>query len=95
MNEDPQHRAARWKAFYDEDGGLRDVIDAMCRAYFDRHASLGVREHDKHYALSLAAKVAREIEGHIRGIVDTGKIDEHRAHARRIEDLPAVKRRWI
>ena len=95
MSEDKQHRAARWKAFYEEPGGLRDLIDAMCHAYFERHGSLGVREHDKHYALSLAAKVARELEAHVKGIVDTGAIEAHRAHARRVEELPASRRRWI
>lgn len=95
MIEDKQHRASRWKAFYEEPGGLRDVIDGMCHAYFERHASLGVKEHDKQYALSLAHKVAREMETHIKGIVDSGTIEAHRAHARRIEELPAAKRRWI
>lgn len=95
MSEDKLHRAGRWKAFYDEEGGLRDVLDGMCQAYFERHASLGVKEHDKQYALSLANKVARELQAHIVAIVETGKLEEHRAHARRIEELPAAKRRWI
>lgn len=95
MIEDKVHRAGRWKAFYEEKGGLRDVIDDMCLSYFERHASLGVRDHDKQYALSLANKVAREIEAHIKSIVDTGTIEAHRAHAKRIEELPAPKRRWI
>lgn len=95
MTEDKLHRAQRWQAFYEEPGGLRDVLDGMCQAYFERHASLGVHEHDKQYALSLANKVARELSGHIRTIIDTGKLDEHRDHARKIEALPAKQRRWI
>ena len=90
MSEDKLHRAGRWKAFYDEEGGLRDVLDGMCQAYFERHASLGVKEHDKQYALSLANKVARELQAHIVAIIETGKLEEHRAHARRIEELPAA-----
>ena len=95
MTEDKLHRAGRWKAFYEEEGGLRDVLDGMCHAYFERHASLKVNEHDKQYALSLANKVARELDAHIRSIVETGKLEAHRDHARRIEQLPAAKRRWI
>ena len=45
--------------------------------------------------VSLANKVARELQAHIVAIVETGKLEEHRAHARRIEELPAAKRRWI
>ena len=95
MTEDRLHRASRWKAFYEESAGLKDVIDGMCQAYFERHASLGVKEHDKQYALSLANKIARELQAHIVAIIETGKIEEHRAHARKIEELPAAKRRWI
>lgn len=95
MTEDPIHRASRWAAFYDEPGGLGEVIQGMRREYFERHASLGLSDQDKRYALSLADKALAEIDRHIRAIVETGKIEAHRDHVKRIEKLPAAQRRWI
>lgn len=91
---DKARRADRWRAFYEEDGGLRDLIASMRQAYFERHASLGLSDTDKHYALSMADKIASEIEQHFKRVIDTGVLDEHRSHARRIEALPAARRRF-
>ena len=40
MSEDAVHRANRWREFYEEESGLRDVLDTLRRAYFDRASEL-------------------------------------------------------
>jgi hypothetical protein len=88
MTEDPLHRATRWKAFYEEAGGLDDVLSALRRAYFERAQSLGAKDTDGLLKLSIADKIAAELDAHIRYIIDGGKIEQDRkAHVERVRKV--------
>lgn len=88
MTEDPLHRANRWEAFYNEDGGLDDVLSGLRRAYFERAQSLGARDTDGLLKLSIADKIVGELDAHIRFIIDGGKIEQDRkAHVERVRKV--------
>lgn len=88
MTEDPLHRANRWEAFYNEEGGLDDVLSGLRRAYFERAQSLGARDTDGLLKLSIADKIVGELDAHIRFIIDGGKIEQDRkAHVERVRKV--------
>lgn len=88
MTEDPLHRASRWQAFYDEDGGLDDVLSGLRRAYFERAQTLGARDTDGLLKLSIADKIVGELDAHIRFIIDGGRIEQDRkAHVERVRKV--------
>lgn len=88
MVTDPKVRADRWKAFYEEDGGLGEVIAALRRAYFERAQTLGARDADGLLKLSIADKIAGELDAHIRFIIDSGMIEADRAaHIERVRKV--------
>lgn len=85
MSEDPLHRASRWKAFYEEDGGIREVIADIRAQYFAKASSLGVKDTDALLKLSMADKIAQEIDSYFQGIIAGGTVEAERAeHAKRI-----------
>lgn len=88
MTEDPLHRASRWQSFYDEEGGLNDVLSALRRAYFERAQSLGAKDTDGLLKLSIADKIASELDAHIRFIIDGGQVEKDRkAHVERVRKV--------
>lgn len=53
-------------------------------------------QSDKIVKLAMATRVIDLVGSHIQSIVTNGAVEARRAdHARQIEDLPAVKRRWL
>jgi hypothetical protein len=64
MSEDAIHRAARWQAFYEEDGGLREVLAMLRQAYFDRAADLMPNDTAALLKLGMAAKIVEQIDAH-------------------------------
>lgn len=79
------HRAERWRNFYEEDGGLREVIADMRAQYFEKAAGLGVRDTDALLKLSMADKILREMDSYFQGIIKGGQVAADRAaHAQRI-----------
>ncbi len=96
MTEDAIHRAARWQAFYDEDGGLRDVLTALRKAYFDRAADLMPNDSAALLKLGMAAKIVDQIDAHVTHIVTAGKLEQAaQDHADRIAKLPEARRRFL
>ncbi|WP_116090774.1 hypothetical protein [Sphingomonas crusticola] len=96
MNEDPIHRGARWQAFYEEDGGLREVLATLRRAYFDRAADLMPSDTAALLKLGMAAKIVDQIEAHVTHIVNAGKLEQAaQDHADRIARLPEARRRFL
>lgn len=88
MSEDPLHRASRWQSFYDEDGGLDDVLSGLRRAYFERAQALGAKDTDGLLKLSIADKIVGELDAHIRFIIDGGQVEKDRkAHVERVRKV--------
>lgn len=93
---DPIARAQRWQVFWEEEGGLRDIMNGLHDAYLDRMSSVEPWETDKLVKLSIASKITKAVASEVQNIVAQGKVAEkHRDHIKKIEKLPASKRRWI
>jgi len=96
MSEDIVHRANRWREFYEEDGGLRDVLDTLRRAYFDRAGELMPSDTAALLKLGMAAKIVDQVDTHIRQILTAGRIEQAaQDHAERIAKLPEARRRFL
>ena len=93
---DPIARAQRWALFYNEEGGLKDILEALRLAYLDRMSAVEPWETDKLSKLAVASKVTRAVDDEIRSIIASGTVAAtHRDHIRKIEAIPASKRKWI
>lgn len=96
MTADPVGRGKQWQLFYDEEGGLRDIFDALSMAYLQRMSDVNPWETEKLIKLSIANKVVREVESQVRAIIDGGKVvSDQRERTKRIEKLPGSVRKFI
>lgn len=96
MSEDMIHRANRWREFYEEDGGLRDVLDTLRRAYFERAGELMPGDGPALLKLGMAAKIVEQIDLHVRQILSAGRIEQAaQDHAERIAKMPEARRRFL
>ena len=93
---DPVARAQRWKLFYDEEGGLRDILESLRVAYLERLSAVEPWETDKLTKLAIASKVTRAVDSEILAILTAGKVEaDRREHVKKIERIPTAKRRWL
>ncbi|HWI84782.1 MAG TPA: hypothetical protein VNT42_00465 [Sphingomonas sp.] len=96
MSEDAIHRGARWQAFHEEEGGLRDILGQLRQAYFERAADLMPNDTAALLKLGMAAKIVDQIEAHIGHIIRAGRLEQAaHDHAERIARLPEARRRFI
>jgi hypothetical protein len=96
MSEDPIHRANRWTDFYEEAGGLKEVLQTLRQAYFDRAADLMPNDTSALLKLGMAAKIVDQIDGHVLHIMTAGKIEQAaHDHADKIARLPEARRRFL
>jgi hypothetical protein len=88
---DPKARADRWSAFYNEDGGLRDMLRGLRMAYFERAAGLSARDTEGLWKLSIASKLVDELDRQIGAVIGSGDIaaqqEEHLARIRKVGKL--------
>ena len=85
---DPRHRADRWRAFYEEEGGIRDALEILRRAYFERAAELPVKDTAGLQKLSIASKLVEELDRHVVNIIASGDIaGQQKQHLARIEKV--------
>lgn len=96
---DPVARGMRWNAFYEEDGGLRDMLADMRDAYLKRMSEIDFgndKKLEKVAALAMAARITKEIDAVVRGVISDGQSAKaQREHVQQIESLPKSRRRWI
>jgi hypothetical protein len=96
MTEDALHRAVRWQSFYEEEGGLKDLLNTLRQAYFDRAADLMPNDTSALLKLGMAAKIVDQIDAHVTHIMTAGKIQQAaQDHADRIAKLPEARRRFL
>ena len=96
MTDEEILRARRWKAFYEEEGGLKDMMASLRMAYLERMASVEPWETDKLVKLSVASKVTQAIDNEVQAIIASGKVaEQHNEHLRAMDKLPVAKRRWL
>ena len=101
----PEQRAARaerWRQFYEEDGGIGEML-ARLTAEMTGAAIEGVdgarTQEQERRALANAAhglRVVSSLNDAIKRIIADGKVAEHSvAVANRLAQLPERKRRWL
>ena len=89
-------RAHRWITFYNEDGGIRDMIEATRRSYFEKVGTLKPDDTAGLQALGMADRIARELDAQVKAIIDAGKVEAKQAeHAANIARLPEAQRRRL
>ena len=71
---------------------LREALEGLRRAYFERAAELGVRDVEGLQKLSIASKLVDELDRHVQNIIASGRLAaEQEEHLARIKK---VGRRW-
>lgn len=89
-------RASRWQAFYNEPGGVADLIAGIRKSYFEKVGNLKPGDTDALQALATADRICRELDAAICAVIDTGKLEqEARKHTDQIEGLPRSQRRRL
>lgn len=93
--EDPIRRQKRWQPFYEEPGGLRDMLSEMRAAYFMRMSVVEPWEVAKLANLAIAAKQIDMLDTAVLRIISDGKTAQAaNDHADRVAAIPDYKRRW-
>lgn len=89
-------RGQRWALFYNEEGGLHDILTSIGTEYLKRMSVVEPWETDKLSKLAMANKIVGQLDNCVREIIAAGQVKSHIAnHINKIENLPASKRRWI
>ena len=79
-------RGRRWEEFYNEEGGLRDMIASIRQSYFEQASAIGHRDDSKLYEFVVADRQSRELEREVIQIIASGKSAlQHRENAERDE----------
>jgi hypothetical protein len=96
MTGDVVHRAARWREFYEEEDGLRAILETLRRAYFEKAGDLMPGDTAALLKLGMAARIVEQVDAHVRQILDAGRIEQAaQDHAARIAKLPEARRRFL
>ncbi len=96
MSEDPIHRGKRWALFYDEAGGLKDMLATIKGTYLERLAAVDPANVDQLQVLALAHKVTVQLEGMVQAVISTGTAaDAAREWTSKMQAIPAAKRRYL
>lgn len=75
---DAVERGMRWEAFYQEQGGLADLLVAVRQGYFEAAGALSPHDTAKLYEYALADRLARELDREVQQIIVTGKAEAER-----------------
>lgn len=75
---DAIERGARWESFYREEGGLRDMLEAIRREAFEVAAELDPNDTDKIYYWAMADRNVRKLQNRIEAVVIAGKTEAAR-----------------
>ena len=95
MVEDPLHRANRWKPFYAEEGGLKDILTYIGETYLKRMSQVEPWETEKLAKLAMANKITQQIDAMVQAIINDGKVQEHvQKRVKMIEAIPHKARRF-
>lgn len=96
MASDPIQRGRRWAAFWEEDGGLKDMLAEIQATYLERLAAVDPGNTEQLRVLAMAHRVSKEFEGMIRAIIAGGEVAQKaKEHATRMQAIPEYARRYI
>lgn len=95
MSTDPIQRGRRWQAFYNEDGGVKDMLAEIRQTYLARIAATDPNNTEGLRVLAMAHRVSVEFEAMITAIIAGADVAEKaREHTSRMQALsPAARRR--
>ena len=89
-------RAHRWKAFYEEEGGIGDMFARLTLELTSQAANVEPWETDKLKKIGLSFALTRQLQAMVAGITADGQLAEHVAErANRMANVPEAKRRFI
>lgn len=89
---DAVERGARWQAFYEEEGGLADMLAALRREAFEAAAELDPSETEKVYYTMMADRNLRKLDQRIQQVIVTGKTEaENRRNLERMNAARIVR----
>jgi hypothetical protein len=93
---DPIQRGRRWQAFYEEDGGLKDMLAEIKATYLERLAKVDPSNTEQLRILAMAHRVAGEFEGMIQSIVAGAAVAEAaKERTTRMQAIPAAALRFM
>lgn len=96
LSDDAIARSRRWKQFYQEEGGIGDMIDALRLSYFRKVGGLKTDDMAGLQALGMAMRICDEIDKTIQDIFASGALAEAKEeYADKIAALPKAKRRFF
>lgn len=96
MAEDPIMRGRRYEVFFNEEGGLKDMLAEIQQTYLERLSAVEPSNVAQLQVLALAARVTRELEGMIRTIMSGANVAQAaKEHASRMQAIPEAKRRYM
>lgn len=93
---DPIQRGRRWQAFYEEDGGIKDMLATIRGVYLERLAATDPANTEGLRILALAHRVSAEFENMVTAIVAGADVAEKaREYSTRMQGLSAAARRRL
>lgn len=96
VSQDPIIRGGRWKAFYNEDGGLKDMFAEIRGVYLDRLAKTEPHKVEHLQILALAHKVTQQVEDMVTAIIHGAEFAQAaKEHTSKIQAIPEAKRRRL
>lgn len=96
MAVDPIQRGRRWAAFWEEEGGLQDMLTEIQAVYLERLATVDPANTEQLRILAMAHRVSREFEGMIRAIISSGEVAQKaKEHTTRMQAIPEAARRYM
>lgn len=95
MSADPIQRGRRWQAFYEEAGGIRDMLAEIRSVYLERIAATDPSNTEGLRVLAMAHRVSTEFEGMITAIISGADVAEKaKEYTSKMQMLsPAARRR--
>lgn len=96
MSQDPIQRGRRWEAFWNEDGGLKDMLVEIQATYLERLAAVDPANTEQLRILAMAHRVSKEFEGMVRAIIGGADVAQAaKDYSTRMQAIPAASRRYM
>ena len=89
---DAVERGARWESFYNEENGIRDMLEALRKEAFEAAAELDPADTDKIYYWATADRNIRKLQQRIEAVVATGKVEADRIQRIERSNLAVIRR---
>jgi len=89
MGDNAVQRGIRWQQFYDEDGGLADMIAILRREAFEAAQEAGAKDDQTRLAWMLQDRAYRQLDNKVRAVIASGKLAKD--HAEEVARMDAYR----